>query len=75
MDTLLQFGLVWFVASPSFLGTIPQAYLLLMSLTRSSAEEKLIIWQGINYYTTKLNTHNLTNNSTQVPSTILHLNL
>ena len=26
------FGLVWFVASPSFLGTIPEAYLLLMSL-------------------------------------------
>ena len=74
MDTYAS-ALVCFEASPFFLGTIRQAYLLSMSLTRSCAVEKLIIWQRITYYTTKLSTHNLTNNSTQVPSTILHLNL
>ena len=43
------FGLVFFVASLSFLGTIAQAYLLVMGCT----VEKSIIWQCITYYTTK----------------------
>ena len=60
MDTLLVWlGLICGLTLLS-MGTIPQAYLLLMSLRRNCAAEKLIIWQGINYYTT----HNLTNNST-----------
>ena len=36
------FGSVCFVASPSFLGTIPQAYLLLMGLT-----VRCVCWQFV----------------------------